>query len=86
MAIISGTTTKVIEIVQDHLAHHWQAEDICRQYPYLGLAQVHAALTYYYDHEQELEQDIDRRRVADIKAKRADGAIQDKLRQLGHLP
>jgi uncharacterized protein (DUF433 family) len=86
--IISGTTTKVIEIVQDHQAHHWHAEDICRQYPYLSLAQVHAALTYYYDHEQEMEQDIDRRRrrVADIKETRADGALQDKLRQLGHLP
>ncbi len=87
-AIISGTTTKVVEIVQDHLAHHWHAEDICRQYPYLSLAQVHAALTYYYDHQQEMEQEIDRRqrRVAEIKAQRADGTIQDKLRQLGHLP
>lgn len=88
VATISGTTTKVIEIVLDHQAHHWHAEDICRQYPYLSLAQVHAALTYYYDHEQEMEQEIDRRRrrVADIKAKRADGALHDKLRQLGHLP
>lgn len=84
--IISGTTTKVIEIVQDHLAHHWHAEDICRQYPYLSTAQVHAALTYYYDHEQEMDADIDRRRrrVADIKAKVADGTLRDKLRQLGH--
>ncbi|MBI2806582.1 MAG: DUF433 domain-containing protein [Planctomycetes bacterium] len=87
-AIISGTTTKVIEIVQDHLAHHWHAEDICRQYPYLGLGQVHAALTYYYDHEQEMADEIDRRRrrVADIKAKHANSPIQDKLRQLGRLP
>lgn len=88
VAIVSGTTTKVIEIVQDHLAHHWHAEDICRQYPYLSLAQVHAALTYYYDHQQEMEREIDRRRrhVADIKTKRADSTLQDKLRQLGHLP
>ncbi|HYV36770.1 MAG TPA: DUF433 domain-containing protein [Gemmataceae bacterium] len=88
VALVAGTTTKVVEIVQDHLAHHWHAEDICRQYPYLSLAQVHAALTYYYDHQQEMDDDIDRRRrrVADIKSKRADGAIQEKLRQLGHLP
>src|SRR5437762_6806022 len=88
VAIISGTTTKVIEIVQDHLAHHWHAEDICQQYPYLSLAQVHAALTYFYDHQEEIEQEIERRhrRVADIKVKRADGTIQDRLRQLGHLP
>jgi uncharacterized protein (DUF433 family) len=87
-AIISGTTTKVVEIVQDHLAHHWHAEDICRQYPYLSLAQVHAALTYFYDHQKEMEEEIDRRRrrVRDIKDKRADPSVQDKLRQLGHLP
>ena len=87
VAIISGTTTKVIEIVQDHMAHHWHAEDICRQYPYLSLAQVHAALTYYYDHQQEMEQEIDdrQRRIADIRAQRGDNTIRDKLRQLGHL-
>ncbi len=88
VAILSGTTTKVLEIVQDHLAHHWHAEDICRQYPHLSLAQVHAALTYYYDHQAEIDDEIDRRLrcVADIKARRADSALQDKLRQLGHLP
>jgi len=54
----------------------------------LSPAQVHAALTYYHDHQQEMEREIERRRkrVADIKAKRADGKIQDKLRQLGHPP
>ena len=86
--IISGTTTKVVEIVQDVLAYHWDAEDIHRQYPNLSLAQVHAALTYYYDHQQEMEEEIDQRRlrVAAIKAKRGDNTIRDKLRQLGHLP
>jgi uncharacterized protein (DUF433 family) len=88
VAFISGTTTKVIEVVQDHLAHHWHAEDICRQYPYLSLAQVHGALTYYYDHQQEIDTDLERRRrrVAEIKSRRADDALKDKLRQLGHLP
>ena len=88
VAIISGTTTKVIGIVQDHLAHHWHAEDICRQYPYLSLTQVHAALTYYYDQEKEMDEENDhlRRRVADIKAKRADSSLQDKLKSLGKLP
>ncbi len=87
-AIIAGTTTKVIEIVQDYLAHRWHAEDICRQYPTLTLAQVHAALTYYYDHQQEVEEDIARRRqrVAGIRAKRVDLSIQNKLHHLGHLP
>jgi uncharacterized protein (DUF433 family) len=86
--VITGTTTKVIEIVQDHLAHHWHAEDIHKQYPYLSMSQIHAALTYYYDHQQDMDQDIDRRwrQVMAIKANRGDNTIRDKLRQLGHLP
>lgn len=81
--IISGTTTKVIEVIQDHLAHHWDAEDIHRQYPYLSLAQIYASLTYYYDHEQEIEQEINRRsrRAEDIHDRRADITLQAKLQE-----
>lgn len=88
VAMVSDSTTKVVEIVQEHLAHHWHAEDIHRQHPYLSLAQIHAALTYYYDHQQAIEEEIDLRlrRVAEIKGRRVDGTIQTKLRQLGHLP
>jgi uncharacterized protein (DUF433 family) len=88
VAMVSGTTTKVIEIVQDHLAHHWHAEDIHRQYPHLSLAEIHAALTYYYDHQQVIEEEIDRRqrRAAEIKGRRADDTIRERLRQLGQLP
>lgn len=86
--IISGTTTKVLEIVQDHLAHHWNAEDIHRQYPYLSLAQIYAALAYFYDHEQEIEQEISRRlqRVHGIRDRREDATLQAKLRQSDKLP
>jgi uncharacterized protein (DUF433 family) len=88
VAIISGTTTKVVEIVLDQLAHHWHAEDIHRQYPYLSLGQIHSALAFYYDHKAEFEQDIDRRlrRVANIRATYGDDSIRDKLRRSGHLP
>ena len=61
VATVSGTMIKVVELVQDHLAHHWHAEDIQRQLPHLSLAQVHAALTYYYDHQQEMDEEIERR-------------------------
>lgn len=32
------------------------------QYPHLSLAQIHAALAYYYDHQTELDAEIQRRR------------------------
>jgi uncharacterized protein (DUF433 family) len=60
---VAGTRTKVVEIVLDHLAYHWSAEEIHRQHPHLTLSQVHSALAYFYDHQEQLEQDIERRRA-----------------------
>jgi uncharacterized protein (DUF433 family) len=52
---IDGTRHRVIDIVADHIAHGYSAAQIVEQYPDLTLAQVHAALTYYYDHQADLE-------------------------------
>jgi hypothetical protein len=42
----------------DYLAHGWSADEICRQHPGLLPAEVHAALAYYFDHRDEIEQEI----------------------------
>ena len=60
VARIAGTTTKVIEIALDKLVHESSPEEMHFQYPYLSLAQIHAALTYYYDHQLELDAEIQR--------------------------
>jgi uncharacterized protein (DUF433 family) len=49
---------RVAQIVMDYLSHGWSADEICRQYPHLKPAEVHAALTYYFDHQQEIDQEI----------------------------
>jgi uncharacterized protein (DUF433 family) len=51
---LDGTRHRVIDIVADHVAHGYSATQIVEQYPDLTLAQVHAALAYYYDHEDDL--------------------------------
>lgn len=51
---IDGTRHRVSDLVADHVAHGYSAAQIVEQYPDLTLAQVHAALTYYYDHEDAL--------------------------------
>ena len=56
---LAGTKTKVIEIVLDRLAHHWDADEIQRQHPHLSLAQIYSALAYYHDHQEELDRDIE---------------------------
>jgi uncharacterized protein (DUF433 family) len=52
---IDGTRHRVIDIVADHVAHGYSAAQIVEQYPDLTLAQVHAALTYYYDHQDAMD-------------------------------
>lgn len=86
--ILSGTRTKVIEVALDRIAHHWDADEIQRQHPHLTLGQIHSALAYYYDHQDEMDRDIEERakRVAQIKAEIGESPVREKLRQMGHLP
>lgn len=80
-AMIEGTQTKVVEIVLDRLVHHWDADEIQRQHPDLSLAQIHAALGYYHDHEEELNRVIEERlrREERILRELGDSRIRAKL-------
>ncbi len=56
VAWISGTRIKVIEVAIDKLAHDSTPEEIQAEYPHLSLAQIYAALAYYYEHKAELDE------------------------------
>jgi uncharacterized protein (DUF433 family) len=58
-AWIDDSNVKVIEIVMDHLAYGWNAETIQENHPHLSLAQVYAALAWYYDRQAELDAAIE---------------------------
>ena len=55
-AWIDDTNVKVIEVVKDWLAHGSSPEEMALQYPHLSLAQIHAALSHYYDHRPDYDQ------------------------------
>ena len=86
--ILSGTRIKVIEIALDHLAHHWDADEIQRQHSHLSLGQIYSALAYYYDHQAEMDSAIEEqlREVAAIKKRLGESPFQGKLKALGLLP
>ena len=69
---------RVAQIVMDHLAYGWSADEICRHHPNLQLAEVHAAMTYYYDHREEIDQEV----VEEVEEANADlnGASGSPLR------
>lgn len=61
--IIRGTRVPVKAIVSYH-KFGMSAEEIVAALPNLTLAQVHEALSYYYDHRDEIEQEIEGDRTA----------------------
>jgi uncharacterized protein (DUF433 family) len=86
--LVAGTTTKVVEIVLDRMAHHWDAEEIQRQHPHLSFAQIYSALAYYHDHQAEVDHDIAERlkKVDEIEAAQPESGARAKLRTMGKLP
>jgi uncharacterized protein (DUF433 family) len=59
--IIAGTTMKVVELVLEKTAYGWSPEELHFQHSYLTMGQIYSALAYYWDHREELDQDIERR-------------------------
>lgn len=62
--IVKGTRTPVRAVVE-----LWRMgsapEDICSHLPHLNLAQVFDALSYYSDHQDEINTYIERNRIPD---------------------
>ncbi len=88
VARISGTRTRVIQVVMDKMAYAWGPEEIQRQYPHLSLAEVHAAMAYYYDHQDELDLQVaaDLKEADSLRAESGESPVVAKLRAKGHLP
>ncbi|MGH7201969.1 MAG: DUF433 domain-containing protein [Planctomycetaceae bacterium] len=67
---VAGHRVRVQDIV---ICYEWQGmspEEICDQFPPLTIAQVHAALAYYFDHRQEILDEIEADRQAGETFKR----------------
>ncbi len=56
--IITGTRTPVRAIV-GYYKMGMSPDDIVASLPHLNLAKVHDALSYYYDHKEEIDKDIE---------------------------
>lgn len=85
--LVAGTTTKVLEVALDYLAHHWSAEEIQRQHPHLSRGQIHSALAYYFDHQDALDRQIaEQLDLVDGQRNNArHSPVVEKLRRLGRL-
>lgn len=62
--IIEGTRTSVRSIVENWRLTH-STEEIVRGLPHLTVAQVFAAMSYYYDNQAEIDNFIEQNRIPD---------------------
>ncbi len=53
--VISGTGIRVLDIAIRYEIMGMTPEDITIALPHLNLSQVHDALSYYYDHKNEID-------------------------------
>ncbi len=53
-ALIGNSRYKVDHLAAEHYHYGWTAEELLRQHSDLRPEDVYAALTYFYDHHEEL--------------------------------
>jgi uncharacterized protein (DUF433 family) len=87
VAWIDDTNVKVIEVALARLAHGWSPEEIHFQHPHLSLSQIHAALGFYFDNQESMDEEIRKSSVSAASAARSavDSPIRKRLRELGRI-
>ncbi len=78
---IAGTRIRVQDIYVCHELRGMTPDEIVDSYPTITLADVHAALMYFWDHPDEIKQQIkaDEEFVAALKAKAGPGLLDNLL-------
>ena len=62
VAWIAGTGIKVKEVAIEKVVWGMTPEDMLAAHPHWSLPQIYAALSYYYDHQAEVDEQIERDR------------------------
>ena len=80
---IDGHRIQVEDVAIWHERMGMRPEEIVAEYPSLTLAEVHAALAYYYDNRERIDADIEdaKRYAEEMKAKSGPSLLQEKLRR-----
>ncbi len=84
--VIAGANTKVVELVLDSKAYGWSPEELRFQQPHLTMGQIFSAMAYYWDHRDEMENEIDKRleRIARIeKTQNKPTKLESRLKSKG---
>ena len=87
-AWVGRTGVSVRELIESYHAYGESPEELVRAFPHLSLALVHAALSHYYDHREEIDGAILKGRAfaEKMRAQTPEDALAKRLREAGQLP
>jgi uncharacterized protein (DUF433 family) len=80
-ARIAGTRIKVKHVYTWVERMGMTPAQVVVEYPHLTMAQVHAALAYYWSHQEEIHRDIENEEklAAELKAQAGPSRIEERL-------
>jgi len=83
-ARIAGTRIKVKHVYTWVERQGMTPAQVVADFPHLTMAQVHAALAYYWSHQDEIQQDIadEMKLAAELQAAAGPSKIQERLAEL----
>ncbi len=80
-ACIAGRRIRVADVVALHEQRGYSPDEIVEMFPEITLADIHAALAYYFDHRAEIEADFKHdAEVAEKLRAQFPSKLQEKLR------
>ncbi len=88
VAWIEGTGIKVKEVVIDKVFWGMTPEEMLTQHSHWALPQIYAALSYYYDHQAEIDEQIqhDIKEVEEMRAQEKNPLTRTELlKRLGRI-
>jgi uncharacterized protein (DUF433 family) len=79
---IAGHRVRVLDVVRWHEHQGMSPDEIVSQFPTITLADVHAALAYYFDHIEEIQQEMRAERAFAGEFRRNNPSLlESKLRE-----
>lgn len=87
VARIGRSRLKVLHIATEKF-QGMSEEEIQKAHPFLSMAQIYAALSYYYDHKPEIDAKIqsDEREYQRLRAEAGEAPFVKRMRAAGKLP
>jgi uncharacterized protein (DUF433 family) len=81
---IAGTRIRVSHIAIEYDVMGWTPEEILEAHPHLNLAQVHDALSYYYENTGEIQAEIrEGEALVESLQRNSKGSVLDRKRGSG---